>query len=485
MWLSVENHETTVKRYTEAELAWLDAYLGMPDDKARFRRRGSGSGRRPLLNLFLNTFPTGLLPVVLEGAREAKPRPVDIELIDLRTRPCKPDPTADLSWIFDYQEEAVEVCYEKGRGVIHAPTGAGKTEIHVALALVLPCRWGVLVPAKSLLEEVASRYEARTGMKAGRIGDGICDVQKFTVATFQSVYARLCKQDPTIVKWLRSLDAIMVDECHTLPADSFWQVAMAAVNAYYRFGTSATPFARGDRKGLLAIAALGPTIYRIRQDVLVEKGTIAAGKITLASHPIDRKTAIALSKDNTDYVTAYSEAIVYNPARNRRIVELAKSMPKPGFVFVRELEHGKMLTDMLTQSDVPAEFVWGQKSTEQRQAAVRRLEHGDTDIIVCNVVFRAGVNVPSLQSVLNAAGGKSHITTLQQAGRGSRRLDKFGKVVKDEFTVIDVTDQNCGCKTKGHDGKAHWKHKVCEWADKHSRSRRRAYLNEGYAITES
>jgi len=78
---------------------------------------------------------------------------------------------------------------------------------------------------------------------------------------------------------------------------------------------------------------------------------------------------------------------------------------------------------------------------------------------------------------------KSHIAALQQAGRGSRRLDRAGNVVKDAFTVVDLLDVGCGCR-RTVDKRGVYDHKPCEWLHAHARSRRRAYLGEGYEVIE-
>ena len=517
-----------------------------------------------------------------------------------------------------------------GRFLLGDFTVTHNTELMAALACVLPCTWGIFVPSKSLLEEIATRFESRTGEVAGRIGEGVWRTARVTVATFQSVYAALRRKDKRCIKWLASLGAFSVDECfpagtmvdgvpiehvrvgdvvraydartgqlvqrrvrqvfarrasalvrvhlangqcvvctpghpfltdsgtwlpayslcgqrvlrvgggypqeiaavcqvrwvrvdgvevlergcdgtfggvcadgivynlevdgvhtytadgvvvhncHHLPADTFWQVAMACPNAYWRYGYSATPFDRGDRKSLLAVAAIGPGIYRIEQKTLVDLGVIAKARVELVKVQMPRAEVNGM--DWSGYADAY-DALVALGSRNRVVMAEARKAKKPALVFVSRVEHGKLIAEALTRAGTPAEFMWGEKATPEREAAVRRLEHGDTDVIVANVVFQAGINIPTLATVINAAGGKSHIAALQQAGRGSRRLDRAGNVVKDAFTVVDLLDVGCGCR-RTVDKRGVYDHKPCQWLHAHARSRRRAYLGEGYEVIE-
>jgi superfamily II DNA or RNA helicase len=133
---------------------------------------------------------------------------------------------------------------------------------------------------------------------------------------------------------------------------------------------------------------------------------------------------------------------------------------------------------------MPVEFVFGKVQTHARQGAVRRLVHGDIDVLIANVIFQEGIDIPELQSVVNAAGGKSTIAAVQTTGRGMRRHDSTGRETKAEFFVYDVADRSCGCRYRGSDGKARYGHAGCRWAERHTRGRMLAYRGEGYEVTE-
>lgn len=476
MWIEVRNTLSKVVRSTEDELAWLDHYLGVPDTKARFRKGGDKNARRPLLNMLDSTFPTGVMPLVIADARQQK---ITVDVIDLRKPPGGADPKADIEWLHPYQEEIVDACGVKLRGIVHAPTASGKTEIMVALSNVFPYRWGIFVPV-SLLKQTVERFAKRTGEACGVIGDGQFDASKrITIASIQSVWSGLRANVPRMMRWLDSLQAIHVDEVHLLPADTFYRTIMATPNAFYRYGYSATPFARGDRKGLLAVAAIGPTICRIQPETLIEIGAVAAPKVRMIKH-------VAALSNAWRYSDVYGDTIVHNQARNALITQIVKKGKFPAIVFVREISHGRdELMPMLTNAGIAAEFVWGEKKSFQRDAAVKRLQNADVDVLIANVVFQAGVDIPELMHVVNAAGGKAHIPVVQQTGRGSRRFDATtGAVVKDAFDVTDVADTDCGCAYKDENGRTAWKHKSCEWLVRHSRSRRAAYVGEGYSLVE-
>lgn len=257
----------------------------------------------------------------------------------------------------------------------------------------------------------------------------------------------------------------IVHNCHTLPAQSFLQVAMLTRSAYYRVGVSGTPLDRDDNRSIYAVATLGPVIYRIKADTLIEAGVLARPSIRMV-HCTQRS-------DKPTWQGVYGESIVRSPARNNVLIECAKVAKKPCLLFVKEISHGKHLEKMLLKAGIRCAFTWGNHSTNYRMSRVRDLVRGAIDVLVCSVVFQEGLDVPELESVIVGSGGKSVIATLQRIGRGMR-------VAKDKttFEVWDLMDMGC-CRNNKLG-----QHTGCKWLEKHSQRRVRAYLTEGYQTTE-
>jgi superfamily II DNA or RNA helicase len=442
MWLDISNLRTKVLRATEEEKTWLRGYLSFEDPRARFHGHGDGYVR--MYNVLNDTFPSGFVPMVKKAAI---PEGIQIELVDHRQPPCHLDLTADLGWLRDYQQDAVNRVLNRGRGILWCPTGSGKTEIAIALTKSLPCKWLFLVHRSSLMKQAAERYETRCQTHAGRIGDGVWEPRdRFTVATFQTLHARLMQPEAKFL--LANIGGLIVDEAHTLPADSFWKVAMS-INAYYRIGLSGTPLARGDRRSLLTIAATGPVIYRIRPEVLIQAGVLARPKI--------RMLTVTQTSIRPTWQGVYGECIVRSVPRNKVVLQAVRRSAKPCLVFVKEIAHGKGLAKVFQQVGIPCDFVWGSDSTDRRRAAVHKLIRGDIEVLICSVIFQEGIDIPALQSVVIASGGQSVIAALQRIGRGMRMAQG-----KDEFEVYDIAD-------RGN-----------KWLERHTRERLKAYAGEGF-----
>lgn len=444
MWVEVGNVNCRVTRASDSERGWLYEYLSFEDAGARFRH--ASDERFRMFSLITQAFPTGFLPMVQRAAAKDG---VALELADRRQRPCEPDVAADLGWLRDYQVAAVDAAVERARGIWWMPTGSGKTDAAVGLALRLPCRWLLLVHRTGLAFQAADRFEERTGMEAGRIGEGRWEWrERFTAATFQTLYARF--GDQAVKDLLRVSQGLIVDEAHTLPAASFLKVARAASGAYWRVGMSGTPLARGDQRSVVAIGATGPVIHRVHPQQLIDAGILAKPHIRFA---VVRQDAHA-----TTFQGVYGECVVRSSMRNRVVVRLCQRAAKPCLVFVKEIAHGRSLRGMLDKAGLQAEFVWGQDSVAERVAAATRLARGDCDVLVSSAVFNEGVDIPALASVVVASGGKSAIAALQRIGRGMR--SDGGR--KRDFEVWDVKDEGN------------------RWLERHSRERMRAYAAEGH-----
>lgn len=487
MWIQTGNIYSKLVRATVAEQNWLREFLTFAN--LSFNHKGSvdadpssSAGRKPkrprimetcLLNKSNNTFPSGLMNKVIIAAKGKHA----IQLIDKRVKPCEYDENSDLLWLRDYQRDALDEIVKRKRGIVWIPTGGGKGEIICAVTRALPCNWLFVVHRGGLVHDIAKRYDqrARGIYPGGRLDPNISDAERrlisirsgliadgqwnpatpspegsLTCATFQSLSAAM--GSPKFLELVKNVDGVMFDEAHTLPADTFWRSALAMSNAYYRIGFSGTPLARGDKKSVYTIAATGPVIYRIKTTTLVKRGILARPKIKMIE--------CEQESEKPTWQGVYGEKVVRSVQRNKLVVEAAKKANKPCLVFVKEVKHGKVIRDRLEKAGVLADFVWGTTPQAMRDMSVDYLVKGMTDVLVCSVVFQEGLDIPELESVVIASGGKSIIATLQRIGRGMR--SNQGK--KKTFEVVDFMD-------KGN------KHLT-----KHARKRRKAYLQEGHEV---
>jgi superfamily II DNA or RNA helicase len=403
-------------------------------------------------------FPAGLVPWLT-----ARLHKEGIEVVLKDTKPEPPPSLAHIAGLTNrttfrpHQEEAVVAGMANERGIIHQPTGSGKTEVMIELTHLIGRRCLVLVHRKDLMRQTAERFMSTLGVGkdvVGIIGDGQWEPRDITIATFQTLYLRLKARIREVEQWLREdIGQVHVDECHHLPAKSYERVMTQLKSARWRFGYSATPDKEGDLETMFKVAShLGPTIHRATGAALIDKGHLVPVDVFMVSVP---PSAVPYQ----DWKGAVKYGIVENVTRNQMIGDIARkcaaSNAGPVVILVERIAHGKRLARELGTT-----FVDGSSPTTVRQRAWDGLKDGSTKVLVASKVADEGLDIPPLAYLLLAGGGKAPHITLQRVGRGMRVAEG-----KQTLFVFDFADSG-------------------KWLGTHAKKRRKTYENESaYAVT--
>lgn len=453
--LTLGNCWTDVRTDAGERWAWLAAFLSVEEPVYRAGQWG-GSQQCTVLDYERSRFPTGLAGMV---RREAIATGRDIRVQDARTKPCEPDLTALPEMLRDYQRDALTAFLKAGRGIINAPTGAGKGHIAVAVTQCVPCTWLFVCHRSDVVDMIANRYQAITGDKPGVWASGRATSTRSNlyVSTFQALYRALKKGDHNVAAFLERIGGVIVDEIHSQSANSFYKVSMSMTGAYYRLGLSGTPLERKPFDTMRMIGAVGPVVYKIKTSTLVDAGVLA--KPTVRVIPYHHNLGEAAK--GWTWRQTYDKAIVDSMGRNALVAEMALRAPKPCLVFVDETDHIKALKPRIEALGLSVGAAHGQHDTSQRSREIARLVDGSIDVLICTSIFQEGVDIPSLASVVMAAGKSSAVGAVQRMGRGMRVDAASGKTT---FTLLDVGDAGNG------------------WLAKHAKARVAAYSKQGHEI---
>lgn len=388
------------------------------------------------------SFPSGLLPRVLQRLELEGVTVMDI--VDVRKRPMRVDSSLRMTAKFerrDYQADAIESAFNKTRGVIKAPTGAGKTVIGTALIARAHVPTLIIVNKKVLMTQwrdaildfidlPSEKRKPRDGY-VGIVQGQIYEPSIFTIVMAQTLQSWL-KRDVQKFRDLMRVQPngwqmLIEDECHGLGAMGRYQLNLR-IPSFYRYGFSATPFDRSDAN-LRVEAALGPSVYEIQPTKLIDTGHIA--KPTIKFHPVERLHF----GDFVKYIEVYREGIVHNLERNKKVIDIAIASALKGkkvLVFVNFIKHGEILEALLTEKEVMhvddepgAEGAFVHGTHPNREIYLQRFkEKGEwLDILIAiDKLIGEGFDYKGIDVIVIADGGKSSIETIQKVGRGTRVL---------------------------------------------------------------
>ena len=420
---------------------------------SEYAKQGMWDGCKHLYSMKTQSFPTGLLRRVLTTLNDCSYK---YEIIDKRVKPelGKEIKLKNIK-LRDYQEESVDILFNKTRGLLHAATASGKGVILSSLLAKLNIKSLIIVPTTSLLHQTASVIQKVLGVKVGKIGDSIKDIKKITVATFQSLVdsddTKKRKLDSETGRWktvgakkmevrkdlkdyFNGVECLITDESHHIISQSIQKVYEACPNAYYRYGLSATPFSDRDEDVLIE-AATGRVLKELSASYLISKGWLSKPTIHLVPYKQQR------GGSSTTYAGLYKEKITENEERNKlltKIISMRADMGDSVLVSVRYLEHGKTLYNMLVDKygdDVV--FVNSSVSTNRLNEVLKDLSKKKLKICISTSILQEGVDVPSLNTLVMAGSPKSKIATMQLVGRVLRKTDD-----KSTVDVYDIQDYN-------------------------------------------
>ncbi len=394
--LSIDNSTSRISGLTVGQHGELKKLLSYEIDKQEAYYSGTWKTTRSLLGK-RGDFPTGLLYIVekwLDG------RPELSETLDDRKVPERRQifPTfGKTHQPYPEQVEAAQAALREHRGVISAPTGAGKSVILSLIIAALQVRTLVVVPSLELKRQLTEMLQVafpdtRVGSFASHANIAVENVDAL---------------DPNVEA---NYDCVIVDEFHHSAAKTYRTLNKKAwTKVYYRFGLTATPFRANENERLLLESVLSKVIYRIDYKTAVSKGYI----VPLEAYYVD------LSETTTKGETwseVYSDLVVNNSRRNdiiRRLLQTLFIAGKSTLCLVKEIEHGDALQDS-------TRFVHGQHPI--RESMISNFNSGlDSCLIATTGVCGEGVDTKPAEYIIIAGLGKSKNAFMQQIGRGFRK----------------------------------------------------------------
>jgi len=438
-------------------------------------KKGLWDGYREFFNRNSGMFLTGLLPEILATLKMFK---VPYETIDERNsvtwryqnidsqflNQWLPDGMDPIT-LHDYQVDYVNQAIKYDRGLIKAPTGAGKTFIMISIMKCLPPKTPILFMTKNsgLVDQNYNDMKEWGVEDLGRWYGGHKELNRvMCVTAHTSTYENLRKLLP-------KFKVLIVDEIHECMSEVPMKIYKSMKGCSIRFGISATPFkfTKKDEDGdevckdkvhKFKTKGYFGGVFRTKTTAtgtlstkdLQDRGILSASQCTF--YPIDTPINIR----NEPYMDAVTLGISNNFEFLKTVKRLALTMQGRSLILVERIDQGEYLNQLIPGS------IWlqGKDDINTRAAAFKELKHngGNVVAIAMRQIISAGINV-FLHNLINASGGKAEHTIIQQMGRGLRCADD--KAVLDYYDFIFRTN---------------------DYLESHSNQRLDTLANEGHKI---
>jgi superfamily II DNA or RNA helicase len=379
-------------------------------------------------------FPTGLINIVYQTLHSN-------DITDLMTVKEYDGAGMDASIISadmfqgvtmrDYQLQAAKMAISYTRGILKMATNSGKTLVIAAIVKAMleaepPGSALILTTKKDLLYQLAERLENRLQEPVGIVGDGEWYPKRVTVGMIQT----LCRHTGRMrTEFNGNLTGVIYDECHHIPSKTSQEVMMS-LDAPVRLGFSGTPLKNDDLNDLVLIGATGSVLMEVTNDDLVRAG--------ISAEPLVRMYAVDEPEEYWDdtWREAYDACIVDNEYRNELITDVVVGEDAAStLILVERVDHGRDLALKIENAD----FVHGGVDMYRRRKALEALRAGIGAVVVATPIFDEGVDVPAVDLLVMACGGKGHQRLLQRIGRGMRQKDGDNTLLVIDF--IDDTNK--------------------------------------------
>jgi len=305
------------------------------------------------------------------------------------------------------------------------PIRSGKTKTAAKLIHVLGYRTLFIVPSQMLLHQTrASLSECFPDEFIGMVGEGEWLGGHITVATIQTLSRARGRrkdkdkpaipQDPRYKELVRSVDHVIDDELHHIKGGGEWHKVVHDFAVRFMTGLSATIYMdqkKEQERGIIwAKATCGPVRIDIDESRLIQEGFLLRQHVRM--YPIKKPVNIQDLKWSS---TLRKMAIIGNQSRNRKIALICEEISKKmkTLIVCNRIEHINNIAEELDALGLRFEIVTGRDNQAKREDKVECFAAGEYNILL-GTVFGEGIDMPEIEAVINAEGGRDAKATVQR-----------------------------------------------------------------------
>jgi superfamily II DNA or RNA helicase len=308
--------------------------------------------------------------------------------------------------------------------VIMAATGAGKTEIAIAIAEEILSHGNRVIfvaPALSLIDQTVERFYAR----------GLCDVgvmQANHPMTNPARMIQVCSEQTLRRREVPQAGLVIVDECHRQSTFiNEWLVDPEWTDVPF-LGLSATPWASGMARRWDHLI-IGATTKE-----LIDIGFLSDFRVYAPSSPDLRDVRVRAG----DYVDSDLSKVMDQDGLVGNVVEtwIEKAEGRPTLCFAVDRAHAMHLKQQFERAGVPAGYIDCFIKRDQRQEIADDLHAGRAKVVVNVGCLTTGIDW-DVRCIILARPTKSEMLFVQMIGRGLRTAEG-----KPDCLILDHSDNH-------------------------------------------
>ena len=403
-------------------------------------KRKKWDGWKEFFDLKSGRFLAGLLPEVLTALITLK-KPYT--LVDERTKinwkhPVIDDqflnnylpPGKDPITLHDFQPELANLCFKHNRGIVQAPTGAGKTFILISLLKSLPPKTPTLFLTKNA-QLVHQNWQEMNDWGVENLGRWY---DKYKEPNY--VICATAHQDTleSLAPLLPKFKVLLVDEVHDCVSDVPLKAYRKMSNTTARVGFSATPF-KWDKKKVnnvhkYTVKGHFGAVFEPDGGLLTTKKLQDRGILSSSDCFIYKVRYPDLAYE--PYQEAVRLGIEQNFQFHNMVKKISDKCPGRTLIVVERIAQGQYLEQLIPGS----KFIQGEDSLKVREPIIDALKKGDRSIaIVMKQIITAGINV-KIHDLINASGGEGAHNVIQLMGRGLRTANDKSELRYHDFLFL-------------------------------------------------
>jgi superfamily II DNA or RNA helicase len=398
-------------------IAAVSDILAWPMPNAHFAQRNlpyHWDGKIRLYDKRSATYPAGLTDTLARGL-EARGYAVECytELPDIPVVDDLPE-IRNLTWTPE-QTEALTIAQQATQGVFQMTVGTGKGELIPGVCRLRKGRVLVTVHSQDLWKQTMARLRARLDEPIGEIAGPRWQIERVTVAMYQTLYERLISEHARdIVAYLGSVETLIIDEVHHATAETYTEILRLCA-APVRYGFSATAFEKDPTgrprtlKDAKLVGLVGEMLYQLRQYQVEVSIQIAEFYATV--------------HQQAPYEVAYERDILGNDLALHFQAKWARghvAKGRHGLILVSRRVHGDRVAATLGVT-----FRSGRDPLAARTRLLRDFNARQVPCAVIGKIWDEGIDLPALDWMILADPGVKSGKVIQRIGRAARaRPDK-------------------------------------------------------------